>query len=125
MKPDEMIMDRKPEAADIVGAGQDPADASLDADAEPVGDAKAAVALTRRLTYDKGLSNRSEMPLMTPSENLLTSQDMLDLPKVDEEEVAAAPPINENEIKVEVSTLPNVSLKRMQTDIQEKLQRKI
>ncbi len=42
---------------------------------------------------------------MTPSENLFTSQDMLDLPKVDEEDVAAAPPINENEIKVEVTTL--------------------
>ena len=57
---------------------------------------------------------------MTPSENLLTSQDVLDLPNVDEEEVAAAPPINENEIKVEVS-----ALQRLQTDIQEKLQRKI
>ena len=57
---------------------------------------------------------------MTPSENLLTSQDVLDLPEADEEEVAAAPPIKENEIKVEVSTL-----QRMQTDIQEKLQRKI
>jgi hypothetical protein len=57
---------------------------------------------------------------MTPSENLLTSQDVLDLPEVNEEEVAATPPINENEIKVEVSTL-----QRLQTDIQAKLQRKI
>jgi hypothetical protein len=57
---------------------------------------------------------------MTPSENLLTSQDVLDLPEADEEEAAAAPPIKENEIKVDVS-----ALQRMQTDIQEKLQRKI
>ena len=43
VKPDEMIMDGKPEAADMAGAGQDPADVSLDADAEPVEDAKAAI----------------------------------------------------------------------------------
>lgn len=98
-------MDQQPEGADKVGAGKDPADVSHDAKAELVEDTKAAihtaVALTRRLTYDKGLSNRSDIPLMTPSENLLTeSQDALELPAMDEEEGAAAPPINENEINV-------------------------
>jgi hypothetical protein len=46
VKRDEMIMDGKPEAADMAGAGQDPADAALDAGAEPVEDAEAAAALT-------------------------------------------------------------------------------
>ena len=57
---------------------------------------------------------------MAPSDNLLTSQDVLDLPDADEEDGAAAPPIKENEIKVDVS-----AVQRMQTDIQERLRRKI
>ena len=45
VRPDEMMMDRKPEAADMAGAGRDPAEVALDAGAEPV---EAAVVLTRR-----------------------------------------------------------------------------